>query len=211
MYRNDSLATRKGFTLIEIAVSSLVVALMLVAALNMFGTVARDYDVTGEYQMGHLLGEDLMQEILQQCYADPGDPNGFGVETGESTTSRVDFDDIDDYDGWSCSPPRMPNGTALSGTEGWTRSAAVCWADVLSPGTNAASETGLKRVDVAVTSPRGRTFTLRTLHCSTGRLELQPPADRTFVVGLTTKLQAGTEQDDVIVEHTALSNHAEDQ
>jgi hypothetical protein len=199
-----------GFTLVEVVISSLVVALMLVAALTTLGTTGRDYSMVRESQMGHLLVEELMAEILQQAYADPNDPSGFGLEAGESTTTRVDFDDADDYHGWSKSPPQLRDGTAVPGADGWSRTASVYWADVLDPGVDVGSETGLKCIEVAVTSPRGKQFALKGLRASSGALELMPPLDRTCVTGVAATLQVGT-ADTESVGGAAISNHAEGQ
>ena len=199
-----------GFTLVEVVISSLVVALMLVAAMTTLGAVGRDYGMVREFQLGHLLGEKLVAEILQQAYFDPNDPSGFGVEAGESTGTRVDFDDVDDYEGWSDSPPQLRDGTAIPGAEGWARTVTVWWADVLDPGTQMGAETGLKRVRVEVTSPRGKVFTVESLRSSSGALELAPPVDRTYVTAVSAELQVGT-QDTVTVESVSIGNHAEDE
>jgi MSHA pilin protein MshD len=199
-----------GFTLVEVVISSVVVSLMLVAALTTLGTVARDYGVTREYQVGRLLGETLMAEILQQSYVDVNDPSGFGVETGEGTATRVDFDDLDDYDGWSSNPPEGKDGSAVSGTDGWTRSVTVQWADVLDPGTDMGSDSGLKRIEVSVTSSQGKQYTVKALRSSAGTLALQPPLDRTYVTGVAVALQVGAVES-ASSERVSIGNHAEDQ
>jgi prepilin-type N-terminal cleavage/methylation domain-containing protein len=197
-----------GFTLIEVVISSLVVAVMLAAALTTLGAVGRDYRMVREFQLGHRLGEDLMAEIQGQAYVDPNDPAAFGPEAGESTTTRVDFDDVGDYEGWSGSPPVLRDGTAVPGAAGWTRSVNVWWADVLAPGADMMADSGLKRIEVVVTSPRGATFTVKALRSVSGMLELLPPVDRTYVTGVAAELQVGP-QDTTSVEGVSVGNHAE--
>jgi MSHA pilin protein MshD len=198
-----------GFTLVEVVISSVVVALMLVAALTTLGTVARDYGMTREYQVGRLLGETLMGEILQQAYVDVNDPSGFGVEAGEGTATRVDFDDVDDYDGWSSNPPEGKDGSGVAGADGWTRSVTVRWADVLDPGTDMGSDSGLKRIEVSVTNSQGKQYAVKALRSSTGTLALQPPLDRTYVTGVQAELQAGADES-ISSERVSIGNHAED-
>ena len=200
-----------GFALVEVVISSVVVALMLVAALTTLGAVARNYGMTREYQVGRLLGEMLMSEILQQSYVDPNDPGGFGVEAGEGTTTRVDFDDVDDYDGWSRCPPEGNDGSGVTGADGWTRSVTVRWADVLDPGTDVGADSGLKRIEVSVTDPHGRRqYTVKALRSSAGTLEQPPPLDRTCVTGIQAELQVGGDET-AISERVSIGNHAEDQ
>ncbi|MEZ6052671.1 MAG: hypothetical protein R3C02_15000 [Planctomycetaceae bacterium] len=65
----------------------------------------------------------MLREILIQSYEDPNETPKWKHETGEaqSPTSRADFDDTDDYDDWTASPPQLPDGTPLTAYTGWTR------------------------------------------------------------------------------------------
>jgi prepilin-type N-terminal cleavage/methylation domain-containing protein len=199
-----------GFTLVEVVISIVVVGIMLVAALNTVGGVFRSYAIARERQQGYALATELMAEILQARYEDPNDSPVFGVESGESSTPRIDYDDVDDYDGWSVSPPQAKDGSAVPNSEGWTRMARVWWVDVVDPTTETGSETGLKKIKVEVTSPSGKQYKIKTLRSSSGMLELQPPLDRTYVAALQASLQLRSEappSEDAI----AVSNHAEDE
>jgi len=199
-----------GFTLVEVVISFLIVGIMLVVALNTVGSVFRSYAIARERQQGYTLAADLMAEILQTRYEDPNDTPTFGLETGESSTPRNDYDDVDDYDGWSVSPPQARDGSSVPNSEGWTRIARVWWVPVLDPTTEVSSETGLKKVEVEVISPSGKQYKIKALRSSSGMLELQPPLDRTYVTALQASLQFRPETaagKDAI----AVSNHAEDE
>jgi MSHA pilin protein MshD len=140
----------EGFTLVEAVVSLIIVATMLVAALSTVGASRLSQQRTSQYNRGQLLAESLMAEILAQDYLDPNDTPVFGTESGESTTTRADFDDVDDYHGWSSSPPVEKDGTLLSGLTGWQRSVTVEWVNPDDPGEVKAFETGAKRITVTV-------------------------------------------------------------
>ena len=151
-----------------------------------------------------------MAEILQARYEDPNDPPAFGLETGESTTPRTGYDDVDDFDGWSVSPPQARDGSIMPNSEGWTRVVRVRWVDTLDPTTELSSETGLKKIEVEVISPRDKKFSIVALRASSGMLALQPPVDRTYVTALQASLQLGPEaapSEDAV----AVSNHAQDE
>lgn len=140
-----------GFTLIEAVMSMLVVGLMLVAALNTVGAARISQSRNTENIQGPLLAQDLMTEILSQAYQEPVDTVAFGREDAESDASRDAWDDIDDYAGWSASPPQTQDGTVMPDLNGWGREVTVTWANALSPDTTSATATDLKRIDVTVT------------------------------------------------------------
>ena len=85
-----------AFTLVEVVISTLVVGVMLVAALNMLGGVFRNYAIAQERQQGYALATALMAEILQSCYEDRGGSPVLGPEVGEGSGSRTSLDDVDD-------------------------------------------------------------------------------------------------------------------
>lgn len=141
---------RAAFTLVEAVLSVLIVGIMLVAALSTVGASRLSQFKTSQATRGQLLAESLMAEILQQDYLDPSDTPVFGCEAGESTTTRADFDDVDDYHGWSSSPPVQKDGTQITGLAGWQRSVTVEWVSPDNVREVQASESGAKRVTVAV-------------------------------------------------------------
>ena len=44
----------------------------------------------------------------------------FGHEIGEATTSRASCNDVDDYNGWTETPPQNQDGTSMSNLSGWS-------------------------------------------------------------------------------------------
>lgn len=70
------------------------------------------------------LAVDLMEEILSKEFCDPvGGYSSFG--RGPDETSRMDYDDVDDFHGWSASPPQDRRGNILSQYGGFSRSVVV--------------------------------------------------------------------------------------
>ena len=199
-----------GLTLVEVVMSMLVVGIMLVAVLYTVGSVYKNYTVTQEQQHAFLLAEALMDEILQTRYEDQDGTAIFGRELNESTTSRTDFDDVDDYHGWTASPPQQHDGTVLNDSDGWTRQVAVAWANVSNPNITETNETTLKRITVTVTSPRNVPYVLTGLRSSAGVLEYRMPTDQTYITGVEIQLQ----QENAVTQNTqyvSLNNHAQDE
>ena len=124
---------------------------LLVAALNTVGAAKMTQTRMGRQTIGKLLAQDLLAEILQQAYEDPALAEGsFGLGADEAATgNRSLYDDVDDYHGWTASPPQEKDGTELSQFDGWLRSVVVEWvapADLAPVGT----DTRAKQITVTV-------------------------------------------------------------
>jgi len=142
----------RGFTLIEAVISILLVSVMLVAALNTVGASRLSQMKTTDQSRGQLLAEDLMAEILDQPYEDPINPSQFGQlgRENESGGIRTDWNDVDDYDGWSGSPPQDKTGNVIPGFNGWSRQVSVQWANSSNLIQTSSFPTGIKRIEVQV-------------------------------------------------------------
>ncbi len=158
----------KGFTLVEAVLSLVIVSVMLVAVLSTVGASRLSQYRTSQYSRGQLLAEALMAEILPQDYLDPNDTPVFGTESGESTSTRADFDDVDDYHGWSSSPPVAKDGTELAGLSGWQRSVTVQWVNPADITQAQGSESNAKRVIVTVSCNNKQVGYLTAIRTNSG-------------------------------------------
>lgn len=143
---------RGAFSLVEVTLSVLIVGGMLVAALTTVGASRTSQCTIAERSHGLLLAELLMAEILQQPYQD-GDfaQPALGPEPGEALAgSRAAFDDVDDYHGWSSSPPRNRDGTAIDWAERYERAVTVAWVNPANPAETWGGLSGVKRITVLV-------------------------------------------------------------
>jgi type II secretory pathway pseudopilin PulG len=147
-FRISDFRRQVGFTLMEAVISTVIVAVMLVAALNTVGASKITQHKASLVSRGRMLAESLMSEILQQSYQEPGETYVFGRESGESDTSRAAYDDVDDYHGWTESPLVAKDGTALPNSANWRRTVTVEWVDPLKPKIWKNHETGAKRITV---------------------------------------------------------------
>ncbi len=143
---------RPGFTMAEAVLSVFIMGVVLVAALSTVGGAGRARQKMADRARGVPLAQDLMSEILQQAYEDPDSaPGSFGTGIDEAAAgNRSLYDDVDDYNGWSASPPETKNGTAIQGFDRWRRSVTVEWVDAgdltQAPGFN----TDVKQITVTV-------------------------------------------------------------
>ena len=135
--------------MVETVMSVLLVGMLMVAAMNTLGATATTRYKNAERSRAVLLAEDLMSEILAQNYEEPVDMVQFGRES-ESGGDRADWDDVDDYDTWSSSPPEYQDGTAIPDLDTWERKVEVKWVNPIDLASISGSETGVKRVVVVV-------------------------------------------------------------
>jgi len=117
--------TAAAFTLVEVILTILVVGVGLVASMRALPVILRVSQATSEHMMAQRLATDLLAEIAMLPYENPDGDVRFGREPGESAINRADFDDIDDYDNWTASPPQKKDGQPEADCTGYTRSVLV--------------------------------------------------------------------------------------
>ena len=101
----------KGFSLIELTVAIVVIALAAPPLTALIYNVMTQGTQTDKRTAASALAKGLMEEILSNPFEDPQlAPGSFGTEEG----TRADYDDIDDYDGLSQSPPADSLGSPLT-------------------------------------------------------------------------------------------------
>ncbi len=147
--------SKRGLTLAEVVISTLIVGLMVVSALNSTGAALRASRATSYRVRGVRLAEALMSEILATRYQEPDDTPAFGVEGTEAaagTGPRTLWDDVDDYYQWDASPPQTKDGTVLPNLTGWRRRVEVVHVDPddLTIALANTDDRGIKRITVTV-------------------------------------------------------------
>ncbi|MGE0482021.1 MAG: prepilin-type N-terminal cleavage/methylation domain-containing protein [Phycisphaerae bacterium] len=140
-----------AFSLVEALVAIVTVGVVVVAALAAAGGAKAGFEHLQDRARADLLAAQLLAEILPLPYADPDGGGSLGPDPGEvATPDRLTLDDVDDYSGLADDPPRGRDGVAISGFSGWRRVVTVAWLDRGSPEVRVFTESGIKRVTVAV-------------------------------------------------------------
>jgi hypothetical protein len=190
---NSPKRKHRGLGLVEVVASTLIVGVMLVGALDTLGAVFRSQRLNAARLTGPGLAHELMGEILSLPYEDPENPGeGIGRESGESGGDRADFDDVDDYHGWSSDNAEDKQGVEHPDYAGWQRIVKVKWVRSGAVATNESSESGLKLINVIVTDPDGVVTTIHALRSQYSSLEQSPALDTTTVTWLGAQLQIGS-------------------
>ncbi|HMN42027.1 MAG TPA: hypothetical protein PKE29_14375 [Phycisphaerales bacterium] len=225
---------RPGFTLIEAAISCVLVSLVFVAGMTAAGAAARDRRVQTDMRTGSQLAGLLLDEIAQQRYADPA-PDTIAPAAGASTADRSNWTHMDDYNGLSESP-RDRAGRPIPGSTGWRWSASVAYttfpafaasgstppsggvvggllgaitgtATAVVGGVTGPTDTGLKKIVVTVTSPQGVATTLTTFRSSAGTVD-RVSTGTGFMSGASLTITVGTDNKAVRVAAPLLNTPA---
>jgi hypothetical protein len=125
--------SRSGISMIESTIATLLVGSVIASTLGVVGPVLRSSQLAEDQVIAQRLVDDLIQEISVLPFDDPEliaavDAKGgaddlnnvaslskIGPDSGERTSIRTDFDDVDDYEGWFSVSPTDKNGVAYPG------------------------------------------------------------------------------------------------
>ena len=149
---NTKPITPRGISMAETIVSTMLVGFVLVGSLQVIGPMVQSTSVHADRLVAANLANELIEEIGTKRFTDPdlADLDLIGVDDGERAAMRADFDDVDDYQGWSSSPPKLSNNQSITSLGSWTRSVGVAHVLLGDAITDSATNTGLKRVTVTV-------------------------------------------------------------
>lgn len=133
---------REAFTLIELIVIIVILGIVVFALVMGIHQSLRSVGLHRDLRSASLLIEDLMNEIRSKQYIQSYTNVG---------TNRVSFDYVDDYAGWSETPPKTIEGVILSNYNGFTRRVFVANVsnDFISP---APTNSDFKRITVVVSN-----------------------------------------------------------
>lgn len=140
-----------GFTLVEAAMSVAIVSTVFAVAMSTVGASRTAMATMATRATANALAQQLLAECIEQPYWSPIYHSGFGPSADEAATgNRSLFDDVDDYHGWSASPPQLKDGTVLTQYAGWTRTVRTPWVNPANPTQEVNYESGVKCIIVEV-------------------------------------------------------------
>ncbi len=187
-----SILVRRGNTLIEVTVATVLVGVVLVAALETLGSSVRSQRKSADVAEAWALAERYAAEIMAKPYEDPQGNVVFGRESNDGTVSkRDDLDDVDDYDNWTESPPKTSVGANLPRYTGWSVGVTVTRCASAPSGStigDAFTDQGIKRVQVRVTDAAGFVAELETMRSRYGASQYPTPLGLPQVGGVTVDL-----------------------
>ena len=133
----------KGFTLLEILVTIVVLGIAATAILGVFTSTIRGSADPLLQQQAVAIAEAYLEEIQLKAFTDPT-----GDETGES---RANFDDIDDYDGLIDAGARDQNDNPIAALASFNVQVSVQGRSIT--GSDSVPASDALRIDVTVDHP----------------------------------------------------------
>jgi MSHA pilin protein MshD len=157
--------SRRGLTLIESIAAIVVLGISIPPFLALFREVATKSTKDTNQAVAIQYANSLMEEIVSKAFEDPNLAAGsFGTEEG----TRSAYDDVDDFNGLSDSPPKRIDGSTLSDYAGFTSAVTVANVTEANLGTGTAAANGstdfkIITVTVSWTGGGGGAVTLKAL------------------------------------------------
>ena len=150
----------------ETILSTVLVGFVLVSTLQIVGPIVQSTSVHADRLVAANLANQLAEEIATKVFTDPQVDaiDAIGVDDAERAANRTDFDDVDDYHGWSSSPPKISSDQTNFALGLWTRSVKVVHVELNDAQTVSATNTGLKRVTVVVSKNGVELAKVESLH-----------------------------------------------
>ena len=165
----NKLKSRHGISMAETIISTMLVGFVLVSTLQVVGPIVQSTSLHADRLVATNLANELTEEIATRLYTNPDSVSGdsIGVDDSERSAVRADFDDVDDYNGWESSPPKLSTDQSNVFLNGWKRYVKVEHVLVSDASTVSATETGLKRVTVFVMKNKVVHAQIESLHSRT--------------------------------------------
>lgn len=148
MTRRSGLAhrCRPGMSMVEVAIASLVLGLMMSAALNAAALAAK---IRGN-QTAKSRALQMCTDLLSEMSAVPFPADTKTIPSAMTPGPRNSFDDLFDFAKWKSQPPVDPSGASLQGADNWERGVLMWWANPDHPMTISPTATGLVWIRVQV-------------------------------------------------------------
>jgi MSHA pilin protein MshD len=152
-----------GVTLIEMLITIVVLSIALVAMTSVVdGSVSRSADPLIQHR-SVLLAQAYADEILSKRFAETTPVGGVPAATdasvcitgSEAGETRTDYDDVDDYDTLTDSPPELQTATDFTQYADFSVSVAVACTGIAMGFSN---DYDVKAITITINSPDGRTL-----------------------------------------------------
>lgn len=152
----------KAVSFLEIVISLTLIVVAWVGVMGFF-EVGMNAIYRSRRQISAVnLAKSLMVEVMTKAFVDPDDPTNtaLGINTGESSSNRPGYDDVDDFNGWDRTPPENIAGQVMDGsgappTPDYRDFRRMVVVDYVDQDMNfSASPTDFKRIRITVTGKK---------------------------------------------------------
>ena len=86
----------------------------------------------------------------RQCHCSSATKKSCSPSRWGTASPRSAFDDVDDYDSWTASPPQYRDGTTIPNRTGWRQRVVVTRVTPANPTVTSGTDQGAKRIRVKI-------------------------------------------------------------
>lgn len=158
-------ASRHGTSLVEVVVSSLLVAVVLVTSLRSTAVIHSSTAQADRRIVLEIAANSLLEELRALPYSEPDGSTVIGLDADESHADRNTWDDCDDAHQFTTSSLQKRDGTPW-GDGDISAEITVAWLDPVTLVTST-EETGLKRVQIQIGVNAQQVVTVTSLFSNT--------------------------------------------
>jgi hypothetical protein len=109
----------------ETALTTIIVGVGVLSLMELLAKGTTSNIQSSDLTTGVNLAKNIRELSLKLAFLDPATPTNWGLDTGESANNPAGFNDINDLDGMTYSPPIDSRGQTLSMMSGWTQTIVV--------------------------------------------------------------------------------------
>lgn len=151
--------------MIETTVSIIIVSILLIGSLETLTFAVRSTARNQERLLANCFAEQLYSEISILNFIDPSEnTHTLGTESSETDKStRIQYDDIDDYNGMIEGNLMFRDGILIPNSTGWTRSVIVEAISPDNPGISSPISSHLRKLTITLRRNESRVYTFAYL------------------------------------------------
>ncbi len=155
---------RRAFSMVEVAISALVLALMMASALNAAGLSAKIRGTQATSNLAAALCSDMLSEVRARPM-----PATLGeIPTGTVSGARDGFDDVLDFANYIAFPPTDEKGTPIQGAENWWLRVTMQWLEPDNLNRTSVDPTGVLGIRVTVNRGSKQLMQMHTVRTAEG-------------------------------------------
>jgi len=145
-------SARGGFSLVEVAVATVIVGVGVTALMTALAAGTRTNRAGQELTQAVFLAQEIREWTLNLPFSDPDPADASNPPGPDSTSPQVFVDDLDDLMNVVYDPPRDGRGLAIAGMAGWSQTILLTWrnpSNLTSAVANGASDVIHVEVEIA--------------------------------------------------------------
>jgi hypothetical protein len=140
---------RRGLTLLETSLATLIVGLSVLAITKLILAVTQQNFYAQKTTTALMLADNIRELMIGLPMCDPASGVHLGPNTGQSTVDK--FNDVEDFNGYTASPPIDANCQPINSLTNWQQSVTVTH---VTPGNNGYNSTDPSSNDQGVVLDR---------------------------------------------------------